>query len=700
MSDLNLEEQGEPEATVTEEHSDTKANTELHAPQFTRGFVFGFLGGCLSLLILTIIGVWYVGTKTQIATDFLDDKLRTQFESKASSIDSRMEKQFSDFQTELLQKLEGYKEAVINQLVSNEQVLLSDLSELFGKSRTTLNDEFQKDLTQTIESIQTTWQKSFETNANALNKLSGDSSSFRAMLSNVEKTQQEIARRVAGLSTESEIQDLLSQAKAVQASDPSLSRLMYLGALAKSPEKYPVLKDFGEWQTRLLQDDLNKEDLISAQDRITAFADILDRYFYLGKFQDLRNYSKMQTQIEKMNSMLFEAQKAIMEKQRTQLDEIIAAVGAFDPDKLNDYITLKGKAEEISPFPELEDEYGSIVQKLGDYIDSSMALQMESDRPLQRPPLMDNEIQAKWLKKVAARLNKKEIPIQTRANDLAFVENQINSMDEGTRATLKSEIKLVQQAAEHIQVENWMNLVESLLATNQITEGDFLNAASELIPPGQRLFESNSTEVKTVLCKLGSAFYQRQLDKVTKNALIIKEQDLGLDDQTIMQAAAASQSQVIQISIEMKSFQGRYECGSTFSELNHKCKELLGTLANIVVGHRLALVDDQRQKENTAKYRFLNWVDEQLNTAENYYEKAKEIADKWGSTWGNDTCQNYLGISLAALYNIDSRSLSIVDSGKYAQYEQIENMVKKKYKDNWIDVYSHSPKKTIQDFKE
>jgi hypothetical protein len=175
---------------------------------------------------------------------------------------------------------------------------------------------------------------------------------------------------------------------------------------------------------------------------------------------------------------------------------------------------------------------------------------------------------------------------------------------------------------------------------------------------------------------------------------------LNFDDEIILQAAASSQSQILQIAIEMMSFQMKYDCDVFFSDLNRKSKDVIKTFTDLAEGYRIALIDEQQQTENSIKQAFVEWAEDTMRNGEYLYDYAVKLGKEWTKTMGSQEPQDYLKRALKKIYQIDSNALCSIDKGKCEYYSQLKQKFESDFKGDYLTMYANTDKISIEDFRE
>lgn len=494
-----------------------------------------------------------------------------------------------------------------------------------------------------------------------------------------------------------------------KASRPELAEFCYLSALKCSEGNAGlVLKPFLAWQERNFAGLSENGVLTSGTAKLMALYEALDKALP----ESIASPDEMELTL----SVVEKIRAAVIERQQKKIAEIrkVLSWDQFDVTHRPIYEQTKETLASFAPMDQiLEEEKNELLQTVDNLIRTATALSADSVMNLLPPsPKAPLQVLTNWLARSLELVDSSTDTTEAKLAGLSvlmdFVRQQPEAGGYAEVLTNKSVLLGCEQWAERARA------YEELSDKLDKPDTDTISLGQSLLNQGFSMLKTFTDKSLTVAIAAGlpglasKLASQRELLLVGQGRLVDDPSAFSSKEQA-MRARSLLYGQILSSIFDLRSMQGELveTCGAspsqvkTLKNIEERFRDYLAAYEKDDEADMVDAKADQILKERQRRQRYADHCRQKIEDAQSNYNAAKKIADEGlFSRWSNARAQEKLWYGLEYLYSIDVNDLNHADPGLAAKWNEVEELLKKKYEINPkpSDINAKTRKKSLADF--
>ena len=468
--------------------------------------------------------------------------------------------------------------------------------------------------------------------------------------------------------------------------NPEIAQMLYVSALTYSENKAVILAEFITWQTNVIKQILQKNNIDLAQKHFAALAKICDTHIAWGSINDMLSIPQLQKKLamaKQAISVYQDTQTAEYTKQINAFAEKIKSVSTYEMAE-----TLLKELSDLQTDPSFDDLKESIAAKI---IMKQSCLTTPSHQ-LMIPVVSEDTPWGEWLENFIVRL-KSDISVTKKLEDIGAAAEFLQAAKASDCQGVAELMNEIEKTSRVIYVAYWKERVGRITSVSLSN----LNDISTLITESNTFSdEEQHKNIKSII-KLNKYITQATFAELEDSMKHLKSLKNSVADEVYIQILGATQGQYIQFLLRLKALNDKYS--NEFTKEINDVKYKIANLEKLSNSYKTKLAVNELKKNEARRLRFIAWAEEQIEKAREFYNDGEKIAAEWSSTTQSHPAQQKYADAWYSLMSIFPADLQYAAPNLFAVYSDWKQKIENRRAPTHEDLKDMTAKyKRISDF--
>lgn len=443
---------------------------------------------------------------------------------------------------------------------------------------------------------------------------------------------------------------------------PEVAQILYVSVLSYSVNKAPILSEFIDWQSSLIQQALDANNAALAQDRLMALASICDANISTGSIADMEAIPALKGKLTSIEEQISAYKGKKLAEQQSKLNAI-----AQQCENVTTYKDTEKLLQELSAMtcdPSLNNQKDSVQTR----VIMKQSCLTTAAHSMMLPAINADTPWIAWLENFARRL-KSDLSTSKKLEDLGTAADFLQAAEQSSAEGVTEKIAGIESASRQVYLTYWQERVDRALASKTPNLNDISSLLSECNAFQPKEQKANLDRI----IKLNKYITQATLAEFTESLKQLKSIENTVADETYVQMAGATQSQYLQLLLRLQGMQAKFP-GHFSEEISHVTQKI-AFLERLVSSYRNRLVVGDLRKNEAQREKFVTWARQQLELTKQYDDEGEAIARQWTKLRSDNQAVKKYVVAWQTLMSIHPGDLSSADPALFQTYSELKTLI-------------------------
>lgn len=464
-------------------------------------------------------------------------------------------------------------------------------------------------------------------------------------------------------------------AKKARAEGSKLAHVLYVSAMTCAENKHEIMMDYVAWRSEELGK-IATVNPIDAEQLVADTAVLCDNLLSQASVSDLEKFEELRSALDALKKQQEAGEAAFVEEKRKQMKIWRGEITNAQQDILQE---IQASLQALDGYTDLSAERDDLLQQVAWRLDCKT----EHTAPLRIPVVAQGTPWEDWLKNFNERLRHDELSIESRLADYAQANEVLQAAADVESEDVKDELEKIREAHGILSALLWKQEFDKL-KLDDINSGQVDKNKSEQI---EQLLKVTAMLPETA----------RKMINVHEDTLrriqVDKQIDALAKQKTEFQKAPTELKLQLVAGVYMQAYRYRQALSSESELFGTQLAQLDALIAEIQLEYDKETKEPGKiveMKRRQAEETFIADAEYHISKAEEYYQSAKQLADEWFTTWGNETAQEYLKYGWLCLMWVDRNDLNRLAPNLNQRWTEVKSNIESKlepeYKPSFPEV--------------